>query len=242
MIERETGVPLYRQIQEYLRTMIESQAWGIGMQIPTEQQLGQQFGVSRITVVKAVSRLVDEGLLRKEQGRGTFVAEVGLRPQPLSLRSFTEEMKDRGLKPGSRILEKTVIEPSKRLQDHLQLGPEQRVYRLVRLLTGNGQPMGLHRTHLPVDQFPDLLLRVSDNASLYRVLHEHYGVVPERGLETYSAIALDPTEGHLLGVPSGSPAFAVERQTYWHGRPFEWVSAVMRSDAFHYTVQLDRKP
>lgn len=241
ILQRETGVPLYRQIQDYIRSKIEAKEWAVGEQIPTEQQLGQDFGVSRITVVKAVSRLVDEGLLRKEQGRGTFVAAAGLIPEPLSLRSFTEEMKDRGLVPGSRVLEKTISDPSQRLRDRLQLARNQKVYRLVRLVLGSGQPMGLHRTYLPADRFPDLLQHLSDNTSLYRTLQDKYGVTPDEGIETYSAIQLDAEEARLLGVAPGSPGFSVERQTFHDGQPFEWVSALMRSDQFHYTVQLHRK-
>ncbi len=241
MLQRETGVPLYRQIQDYIRSKIESKEWAVGDKIPTEQQLGQDFGVSRITVVKAISRLVDEGLLRKEQGRGTFVAQAGLIPEPLSLRSFTEEMKDRGLVPGSQVLEKTITDPSERLADRLRLAKGQKVYRIVRLLLASGQPMGLHRTYLPADLFPGLLQHVNDNVSLYRTFQEHYGVTPESGIETYSAIQLDTEESRLLGVAPGSPAFSVERQTFYDGEPFEWVSALMRSDHFHYTVQLHRK-
>jgi GntR family transcriptional regulator len=240
-LERETGIPLYRQIQDYIRGKIEAKEWVVGDQIPTEQQLGQQFGVSRITVVKAVSRLVDEGFLRKEQGRGTFVTGVALVPEPLTLRSFTEEMRDRGLQPGSTILEKIAAEPSRRLQDRLELEPGQKVFRLVRLLLANGQPMGLHRTYLPCHRFPDVLDFIIPNVSLYATLRAHYGVEPESGIETYSAIQLDAQECRLLDVPEGSPAFSVERQTFADGSPFEFVTALMRSDQFHYTVQLHRK-
>ncbi len=241
LLERTSGVPLYRQIQDYIRRKIEAKEWAVDDQIPTEQQLSQDFGVSRITVVKAVSRLVDEGLLRKEQGRGTFVVAIGLVPEPLSLRSFTEEMKDRGLVPGSQVVEKTVTEPSQRLRDRLQLAKDQKVYRLVRLMLGSGQPMGLHRTYLPVDLFPGLLQYVGDNTSLYATLQERYSVTPEKGIETYSAIQLDSEESRLLGVAAGSPGFSVERQTFYNNQPFEWVTALMRSDQFHYTVQLHRK-
>ncbi|MHB1612181.1 MAG: GntR family transcriptional regulator [Sulfobacillus sp.] len=240
-IERETGVPLYRQIQDYIRTQIEAKEWVVGDQIPTEQQLGQKFGVSRITVVKAVSRLADEGFLRKEQGRGTFVTGVALVPEPLTLRSFTEEMRARGLQPGSTILDKGIVEPSRRLQDRLNLDPDQKVFRLVRLLLANGQPMGLHRTHLPCHRFPGVLDHIEPNMSLYATLRTYYGIEPESGIETYSAVQLDAEECRLLGIPEGSPAFSVERQTFASGTPFEFVTALMRSDEFHYTVQLHPK-
>jgi len=240
-LARDSGVPLYRQIQDYIREKIETKEWVTGDQIPTENQLEQQFGVSRITVVKALNRLVEEGLLRREQGRGTFVTGAGLVPKPLTLRSFTEEMRERGKQPGSRIVEKTIIEPSPLLRDRLSLSPDQRVYRIVRLLTANGEPMGLHRTHLPVHRFPRLLEYLENNRSLYETLRTHYGIEPDRGIETYSAVQLDPEECSLLAIPEGSPAFVVARQTFASDIPFEFVTALMRSDEFHYTVQLYRK-
>ena len=240
-IERETGIPLYRQIQDYMRAKIEAKEWVVGEQIPTEHQLSQQFGVSRITVVKAISRLVDEGFLRREQGRGTFVAGAILVPQPLTLRSFTEEMRDRGLQPGSLILDQGIVAPSRRLQDRLSLGADQNVIRLVRLLMANGHAMGLHHTFLPSHLFPDLLQYLGPNMSLYATLRTHYGIEPDSGIETYSAIQLDAEECRLLGISPGSPAFSVERQTYAGGIAFEFVTALMRSDEFHYTVQLHRK-
>lgn len=241
IVDRDTGIPLYRQIQEYMRQKIETKEWATGEQIPTEQQLGQQFGVSRITVMKAVSRLVDEGVLRKEQGRGTFVMGVSMVPQPLTLRSFSEEMRDRGLKPGTAVLEKSIIPANARLRDRLGLQSGQNVFKLVRLLLANSNPMGLHKAYLPSDLFPDLLQYLQDNVSLYTVLQVHYGIEPDRGIETYSAIQLDSEECQLLKITEGSPGFAVERQTFSEGRPFEFVTALMRSDEFHYTVQLNRK-
>ncbi len=240
-IDKASGIPLYHQLQDYLRAKIERGDWEVGDKIPTEQQLSQQFRVSRITVIKAVNRLVEEGLLQREQGRGTFVTAPPEVPESLPLRSFTEEMRERGLNPSSRILNMDEIVPPKRLQTRLALEESVRVWKIERLRYANGEAVGLHRTYLPTPLFPALDTQIQDAQSLYQVLATAYGVVPDEAVETYSAVQLDNEECRLLALPLGSPAFAVERLTYARGTPIEFVTALMRSDVFHYTVRLHRK-
>lgn len=202
--------------------------------------LCKQFNVSRITVTKAISRLVEEGLLRKEQGRGTFVTEAPLVPKAPTLLSFTEEMKMRGLRPGNVILSKSIEEAPQRLQERLRLEPGVKIWRIERLLTASGSPMGIQTSHLPHEKFLGLGEYIQDNSSLYGVLGAHYDVYPEEAIETYSSVSLDEKECRQLRVAIGSPAFAVERLTYTDGKPFEFVRSLMRSDQFRYSVHLKR--
>ncbi|MCL6516045.1 GntR family transcriptional regulator, partial [Alicyclobacillus sp.] len=165
-VHRDAGIPLYRQIEEYIRNQIESGAWSPGTQIPTEQMLCEQFRVSRITVVKALSRLANEGWIRKEQGRGTFVTASWM-PDPLTLRSFSEEMKERGMRPGTLVIAKSAEVPSARLRELLHLGDGEKVWKFSRLLTADDTPVGIQHAHLPVRLFPDLADHLVDHVSLY---------------------------------------------------------------------------
>lgn len=241
MIERHTGIPLYYQIQEYLRGQIESAEWHPGDQIPTEQQLCDRFGVSRITVVKAITRLVEEGLLVREQGKGTFVSSPPLTTAPLSLLSFTEEMGKRGLKAGSRILSLNRRPCPPTLLESLQLKADDLVWVIERLRTAGDLPMGLQRAYLSFLRFPQLDTLLHDDASLYDVLARAYHVYPEKAVETYSAVELSATEAELLQRESTRPAFAVERLTRdTQGTVMEYVRSVMRNDKYHYIVELVR--
>ncbi|WP_067929519.1 GntR family transcriptional regulator [Alicyclobacillus shizuokensis] len=237
----DTGIPLYRQIQDYIREKIEAKEWNVGDQIPTEQMLCTQFNVSRITVTKAINRLVEEGLLRKEQGRGTFVTSTPLVPEAPKLLSFTEEMTLRGVRPGSIILHKGVENASRRLQERLQLSDGTKVWCIERLLTANGTPMGIQKSYLPFEKFVGLGEFIEDNRSIYNLLSTKFGIEPDEAVETYSAVQLDDKECNQLGVAKGSSAFVVERLTYTGGSPFEFVRSLMRSDQFRYSVRLSRR-
>jgi len=240
-VDRNSGVPLYRQVQDYIRTQIEEGVWRVGEQIPTEQMLCEQFVVSRITVTQALNRLASEGLLTKEQGRGTFVATPTPATQPLTLLSFSEEMRKRGLVPGSKILQAYTTVATARLQERLRLTARDQVFVFERLLTADGVVMGLQTSHLPCRFFPDLLHYMRDGVSLYQTLLTHYQVEVEQALETYSSILLSESEASRLGVPPAMPAFSVERLTFAAGEPMEFVQSLMRSDQYHFTVQLIRQ-
>lgn len=241
MLDRAGGIPLYRQIHDHLRAGIEGNQWRVGERLPTEQQLCEQFGVSRITVVRALNRLADEGMITKTQGKGTFVSAPKWIPEPRTLLSFTEEMAERGMTPGSHIISSQLCNPSARLAERLQLAPESRVWRIERLLTANGDRVGLQRAHLPEYLFPSLGNMIKDGASLYDLLASSFGVYPERAIERYSSVLLDDDECGLLDVQKGQSAFAVERLTFSGSIPVEFVQSLMRSDRYQFTVEVKRR-
>lgn len=241
MIERGSGIPLYYQIQEHLRNAIDSSEWKPGDQIPTEQQLCDQFQVSRITVVKAITRLVEEGLLIREQGKGTFVSNRPMATAPLNLLSFTEDMVRQHLVPGSRVLSAKIIPCPPKLMEILRLNGEDAVWVIERLRTANDDPMGIQRAYLSYAHYPKLGALLEDDASLYHVLATHYHVYPHKAMETYSAVELTPEEARALDQTVGRPGFAVERITWQqNGSVIEYVRSVMRNDKYHYTVELFR--
>lgn len=239
MIERNSAVPLYYQIQENLRNQIDAQVWKPGEQIPTEQTLCEQFGVSRITVIRALMRLVQEGILVREQGKGTFVATPALVMTPPKLMSFTEDMKSRGLEAGTTVLSAAIKPCPPKLVEVFGADP---LWIVERLRTANGDPMGMQRAYLSQRRFPNLDKYLETDVSLYRILARRYGTRPARAIETYSAVELTAAEASLLQQDSGRPAFSVQRTT-WEidGTVIEHVRSVMRSDKYHYTVELERK-
>src|SRR5262249_26473857 len=105
MLDKNLPVPLYHQLRCVLADAIESGQWKSGEQLPTEDQLAANFGVSKITVRQALQELASAGYVRREQGRGTFVAKATLDQGPRELTSFTEEMKRHRLQASSRVLE-----------------------------------------------------------------------------------------------------------------------------------------
>jgi|SRR5690625_386789 len=235
------NTPLYKQIINYIREKIDQSEWEAGEKIPTESELVEQFNVSRITVVKALERLVDEGYLRREQGKGTFVKNPSLSGEPSELLSFSESIKRDGKTPGTIILEKNKMVPSARIKQLLQLNSNENIWNFKRLMLADNEPIGVQISYFSVKTLPQFDQFVVDNVSLYETLRNEYNIHIDNAVETYSAVQLDEEERKLLAVKRGVVGFAVERLSFTADKPIEFVRSIMRSDKTNFTVKLIRK-
>ena len=153
-IDPESSVPKYFQLQEILLDLIETELTYNEM-IPSERELVDRYGLSRMTVRQAINQLVADGRLYRLVGKGTFVARPKIE-MPLRLASFTEDMRARGLEPGSRDLERRVVPANAHLVRGLNLNPGELVHLIARLRTADGEPMAIERSHIPVNLAPGL--------------------------------------------------------------------------------------
>lgn len=232
--------PLYLRLAEAIRSDIESGRWKPGDQIPTESELGKIHGVSRAVVRQAVGLLVNREILRRAQGRGTFVAAPRLRQDPHRLLSFTADMLNRGLTPGSMLLHARLVTASWDLAERLDLAEGDPVWEIARLRLAGGAPMGLQTAYLPARVCPDLPVDSLREGSLYSMLREHYAIVPTRASETYVATGLSKEEARVLQTSEGAACLAVERTTRdAGGRVFEYVRSVMRGDRYQISLELE---
>ena len=235
-LDKDLPVPLYHQLQSVLKAEIESRRWRADEQLPNEGKLAERFGVSKITVRQALHKLAELGYIRREQGRGTFVARRKFDEGPRELTSFTEEMRRHDLAATSRILGQGVEEADARVSDALLVPLLSPVFVLKRVRLAAGEPMSVQTAHIPAAFVPGL--EVAADVSLYDVLQSRYHLYPARARETYFAAAAAPPAAELLGIASGSPVFTVERVTMLpNERPFEFVQSVVRGD--RYTIVLD---
>src|SRR4029450_11132124 len=145
-----------------------------GALLPSERLLAERYGVARATVTQAVEGLVSRGLVYRVHGSGTFVAEPKFR-QPLTLTSFTEDMRARGMTPGSVVRSQAVVPASEVVARHLALVPGSPVVHLERVRTADGEPMALERTHLPASRLPGLESAALPGASLLELLGRRRG-------------------------------------------------------------------
>lgn len=240
-LNREDPLPLYQQMYDLLRADLEKGVYSPGEQIPTELELARRHGVSRITVKQAIQKLVLEGRLYRIQGKGTFVARPRLSRKLKTITSFTEELKQRNLRPGVKLLLFEVQTAVPKVARALGIGDRDAVVVLRRLRLGDDEPMGLQTAYLPFSLVRPLLREEEKLAtgSLYSVL-EGMGLRPVRAVEEYSAVLLDTPTAHLLDVRPGSPAFAVERVSYLpDDRPIEFVESFLRADRYTLQVELE---
>ncbi len=241
VLDKQLPIPLYHQLKSIIQGQIHAGELQPNDRLPAEEEMAERYGVSKATVRQALNELALEGLLRREQGRGTFVAEPRLGHGPRELSSFTQEMGKYGLRPNSRVLASEEIEADAAVAEKLRLKPGDRAFRLRRLRLADGEPMGLQTAFVPADLVPNLAGEDFERSSLYEVLEKKFGLVPARAQETHFAVVLGHEEAKLLGVADGSPGLAAERVTFLSsGRPLELVHSVMRGDRYKIFLDLTR--
>ena len=234
--------PLYFRLQQAVRDRIAAGEWRPGQQIPTIRELGETYGVSRITVVQALHSLAREGLLTRRQGKGVFVAEPKIEQGPVRLLSFTDDITRRGHRPASRTLNLRTEPSTPEVAERLELRAGESVTVIERLRLADEEPMGFQRVFLPARLFPGIA-DYEPIHSLYQLLRDRYGVAPKRATETFEPVVVDRGLARLLGVSAGSPAFAVERITRDQAnRPFEYVRSTMRGDRYKVLLELVAPP
>ena len=231
-------VPLYRKLSSSLHAAIQSGALRAGDGIPPERDLALALGVSRITVRRAIGDLARQGLLFARQGSGTVVAKR--MEQALSdLGSFSDDIRRRGLVPGSRWISRLLATPSPEEASALQLGAADQVIRVERVRTANGAPIAVERAALNA-QLLNGDIEFGD--SLYAALRR-CGVVPQRALQRLRAEVARGTDARLLDLADGEPVLSTERRSFSaDGRPIEFTRAVYRGDRYDYLVEMQAAP
>src|SRR5919202_1459520 len=155
----------------------------VGEAIPSERRLSSELGISRLTVRAALDDLVRDGYLERRQGAGTFVSEPKI-AQQLTLTSFSEDMRRRGMVPGSRTIELRETHAGAAVGRALSISPDARVLSIRRLRLADGEPMALEELHVPAELVPGLSREELENASFYALLEERYGVVIATGVQS----------------------------------------------------------
>ncbi len=242
-LDKDLPVPLYHQLKTVLLQQLRQGHWKSDDKLPTEDELGAQFGVSKATVRQALRDLAQAGLVRREQGRGTFVADNKIRFGPRQLNSFTQEMREMGAQAGSRVLEQKVVPAAEEVARKLQVPPGTPIFLLYRLRVAGGEPMGLQTVHIPADFVPGIAEIDFEPASLYETLEKRFGLLPDHASQKHFAVAVGAEEAGLLNVPAGSPALGGERLTFLRGgQALELTYSIMRGDRYQIQLKLVRAP
>ena len=237
-------MPRYADIAGALAERIAVEGRGAGEQIESEHDLTREFEVSRGTVVRAMDLLERQGIVRRVQGRGTFVLGRPALRSANHLVSFTEHVEATGRVAGGRLLGWRDVRWSARNPLHRPFDSRSRLVEFSRLRTIDDAPVGIHRvivTRALADAL-DLLERFNgpDNWSLYAAMADA-GVHLGRSDEQFSAVLADPGEATLLGVDESCPLLRVERHTYdLLGRPIEVVEARYHSERYTVTAESTR--
>lgn len=240
MINKNYPLPIYFQLKELLREKIALGEWKPGDMVPSERELSEQHKISRMTARQALNELATEGLLRRQQGRGTFVAEPKIEHGLTRLTGFTEDMKARGLQPGARVIRLELIPPPLLAMQALQITPDEQIVLLERLRLANGEPIALETSHLHFNAVAKLLNEDFENNSLYNILSQKNQITPARAEQKIGADLCNHREQELLKLTEGAPVLRNKRITFdqW-GRPFEYTESAYRADRYVFQAELN---
>ena len=228
-------VPLYLQLARHLRRLIGDGALRPDEALPAERDLAERLNVSRVTLRKALQALVEEGLLDQRPRAGTFVRRVHVEQALTVLSGFTDDMRQRGMVPSSRWLDRSIAIATPDEVAALGLEPGQSVARLWRVRLADGNPLALELATISTRLLPD---PQDVGASLYSRLRS-LGHTPHRAQQRIGATVLNRQQAMLLGVPIGTPALSIERRSFLaDGTPLELMRSQYRGDSYDVLVEL----
>lgn len=232
-------VPLYYQAKTRFSDFIRSGNLKPGDIIPPEQKLCAELGVSRGTVRMAIGKLVQEGVLRREQGRGTFIVGPRLDKSLLAYFKFAERDTSEEIIPESKILKIENVSPPLEVAKALEITSKETVVRIKRLRTVKGVPFIFQVSFFPKKQFPRLD-RINTNVpSLYDFIGNRYGIHIMAVEEYLTAGIADDEARKMIGLKDGSPVIIIERIAFsTNEKPVEFRRSVGRADRYHYRVRL----
>lgn len=234
LADAQDARPIYRKIAD---GMAEAMATGSApgdTHLPSERVMAQGLGVSRVTLRKALDRLVAEGLLLRRQGARTAVAQR-LEKALSALTGFSEELRARGIDPGERWINRAIVAPTPVEAMALDLTSGERVARLERVRLADGAPIAIERAAVPATILPDAgLVEGSLYAALTRV-----GAAPVRGMQRIRAGIMDRAEATLLEASPGAPILIVERRCFLaDDRPVEFTETRYNGESYDFLTEL----
>lgn len=241
-IDRHSYIPLYVQVKDALREAIDHGRAMPGEQLPGEPELCRMFDVSRTVIRQSLREMELEGLITRQKGKGTFVAEPKLREGLFEeLTGFYEDMARKGFPPVSKVLAQEVIPASRSIAGFLRLREGDPVVHVSRLRFVDSEPIVLVSTYLPEARCPDLVSVDLTTQSLYTYLEQAHSLTIARGRRTLEAVPASKYEADLLQIKKGAPLILLDSISYLaDGTPIEYYHALHRGDRSRFEVELLR--
>ncbi|MGG3660804.1 GntR family transcriptional regulator [Bacillus gobiensis] len=240
-INKHSPVPIYHQIEEQLKAMIDKGELQPDTLLPSEREYSETFGISRMTVRQALSNLVSQGYLYRQKGKGTFVSKQKIKQPLQGLTSFTEDMKSRGRKPSSKLLRFEIIKADEHISNQLSRPYGTSVYEIMRIRLADDIPMALETMYIPIDLLKGLT-EADLNASLYEYVEKHLDSLIGHARKELEAGIANAFEASHLDISKGTPVLLMKRISFLqNGTPFEYVKSVYRGDRYSFIFQMDRQ-
>ncbi|HEV2579543.1 MAG TPA: GntR family transcriptional regulator [Ktedonobacteraceae bacterium] len=241
-IYRNSPLPRYFQLKEILRERIRLGEWNAGDLIPSERELSEKYGISRMTARQAITDLVNEGLFYREQGKGTFVSQRKITQQLIHLTGFTEDIRARGQRPGTKVLSAAMHPADEATAEKLRIAPGTLIFRLQRLRLANDEPLAIELSHIHFRECERLGEEDLEQNSLYRLLESKYGIPLMEADQELEAGLAGPEDAHILKIAIGNPVLFTRRVTYTErNQPIEYARAVYCGNKYIFYTHMKRE-
>ncbi len=229
---------MYAQLKERLIASVERGDFVPGDQLPSQRVLCERYGMSHMTVRRAINELLHEGLIYAIAGKGLYVADSKQDAESEPLRSFSEETTRRGMKASSKVLTAKIVGASTTLARALSVEVGAQLVYLYRLRLADGAPMALQVTYLPHTLCPGLLEHDLEQGSLFAVLHNVYGLHLAHSTRTVEATLADEQQASRLQLTPPAALLVVEQLTYLDsGQAIEFSRTTYRGDRYRLPLR-----
>ncbi|MBM7554450.1 GntR family transcriptional regulator [Thalassobacillus pellis] len=240
LVDQSKPTPLYHQVKDILVNRIQNKIWLPGNLIPTEQELIEEFGVSRTTIRQAISAMVQDGLLERRQGKGTIVNSPKLVGTLGRLTGFAEEVMEKGHLPRSKVLRAGFYDHLYIEKNKLQVPEDSKILVIERIRFADNDPIAYERTCWPEKIGEVLMQHDLEGAKYYQILEAH-GMYLKRADETIKATNATIDEANLLGISPGEALLEMKRLSFGiDDHPIEFTRTKYRSDRYQYSIELKR--
>lgn len=233
-------IPKYILLKKEIIKLIDNEDLMDDQMIPSERELISKYGVSRITVRKAIDDMVNEGYLYKIQGKGTYVKGDKVKQDLISITSCTADIIKLGMTPSRKVIEVAVIDVNIKKSRLLELNPREKVVMIDRVYYANDEPINRTIAFLPTKYFPGLENHDFTKNSLYDVIEREYGVKITRATRTIEAVLAHGETAEMLDVAEGVPIILFRATTYGlvanREVPIETFKCSYRSDKFKFHI------
>jgi len=232
-VSRQSKSPLYEQIYQLLRNKIFDGRLRPGDLLPSEAELVEQYQVSRATVRQALDELVSDGLIQRKQGRGTYVSPPKVEQGLVRIVSFTEDMRRRGLEPGTKLRSAGLIPATDILARHLEIPVDEPLAQIERLRLADDEPVSIEISYLVHRYCPGILEQDYTSQSLRKMLEDRYGIRISSARQSIRAITATHDMVEALSVENNTALLYIERISFTeYNVPIEYLRLFHRGDRY----------
>lgn len=235
-IDKNSVIPVYFQLFKIIEKQIYDGVLQPGEALPTENELGVLYGISRMTVRRAISELVSAGLVFPQKGVGTFVCKPRLEDTVFEINDFHQEIENRKMKPSTKLLGVKIVKADRRLAKHLEISPGTSCLNFSLVLSANDEPLVYENKYVVYSKQKPILENELKDPSLSNLASVHSDHLPTISKKVLHASLANETEAKYLGIGVGAPVLMVEQTVYnSEKKPMGWGISIYRADRYKLT-------